>query len=339
VIRQQFSVVLAVTVLVCSYAPLFGQSDDSKAEVANLAPAFLTSAAEHEPSLFESSLARKNEELEQRIARLEMELNRPPVLAQDPLHAIEQELNRQEYGSGGLFGTIEVTFLKPALSGGPAVFASTAGRMLESHYQTGVRYVLGYTNDSGLGFQARYWSFNNNSPFQPPYAPAEFGISVQAADAEFTLSQTMRHWNLGVTGGLRYGKLQYANPPLTVYNPGMAAFEGCGPTTSISGRRNLGNSGFSLFGSVRGSLMIGDIRTASLLVNVPRGTIEDEVMTAFENQLGVAWNTQLPYHMLLEVRTSWESQYWMSTTLSSDYYGIGSNLALMGPSLAVEVRY
>ena len=268
-----------------------------------------------------------------------MELNQPPARVQDPCCAIEQQLLRQECGSGGLFGTIEVTFLKPALSGGASVFASTAGRLLESQYQTGLRYVLGYRNDSGLGFQARYWSFNNNSPFQPPYAPAELGISVQAADAEVTLAQTMRHWNLGVTGGLRYGKLQYASPPLTAYNPGMVAFEGFGPTTSIIGRRNLGNSNFSLFGSVRGSLMIGDIRTASLLVNVPRGTIEDEVMTVLENQLGVAWNSQLPYNMLLEVRTSWESQYWMSTTLESDYYGIGSNLALMGPSLAVELRY
>ena len=162
---------------------------------------------------------------------------------------------------------------------------------------------------------------------------------MQAADLEATLAQQMRHWDLDISGGVRYGKLQYSNPILTLYNPGTVTFEGVGPTASLNGRRNLGNSGLSLFGNVRGSLMMGNIRTGSLLINVPRGTIQDEVMTVFENQLGVAWNYRLPNNMLFEVRTAWETQYWMSDTLSDDFYGIGSNLALMGPSVGVELRY
>lgn len=53
-------------------------------------------------------------------------------------------------------------------------------------------------------------------------------------------------------------------------------------------------------------------------------------MTVFENQIGIAWNYTLPNQMLFEAKAAWESQYWMSSTLASDYYGIGSNLALFG---------
>jgi hypothetical protein len=312
--------------------------DDSSPAVS--APAFLTSMpTEAEPSLFESTITQKNEELEQRILRLEAQLNQPQQFAVDPSVSIEQRLQRQEAGTGGLFGSIEITFLQPAISGAQSVFGSGTGRLLDTSYQTGIRYVLGYVSDSGLGVRGRYWSFDNNSDYAPPFAPAVFGIHVQAADAEVTMSQRLRHMDLDVSAGLRYGTLEYTNPPLTLYGPGSVKFEGFGPTASINARRSLGGSGFSLFGNVRGSLMIGDIKTGSLLLNIPAGTLEDELMTVFENQLGVAWNYHLPNHMLLEVRTAWETQYWMNTTLEDDFYGIGSNLAFMGPTLGVELRY
>ncbi len=133
------------------------------------------------------------------------------------------------------------------------------------------------------------------------------------------------------------GQLEYSNPPLTLYGPGIVRFEGVGPTASLNAERKLGNSGFSLFGNVRGSVLIGDIRTASLLLNIPTGSIEDEVMTIFENQLGVAWNYDLTKQLELEVRTAWETQYWANSTLEDDFYGIGTNLALMGPTVAVEL--
>ena len=305
------------------------------------APAFLTSMpSAPEPSLFESTITQKNDELEQRIQRLEAQLNQGSQCAMDPCCAIEQRLLQQECGSGGLFGAVEVTFLKPAFSGAANSVGLSTGQVIETQYQTGIRYILGYANDSGLGVRARYWSFDHSSTFaQPNPTAAKLGIAVQAADAEVTLAQVMRRWNVDVSGGLRYGKLQYSNPGLTVFNPGTVTFEGTGPTASLGLRRGLGNSGFSLFGNARGSLMVGDIRTAAVLVNVPRGTVKDEVMTAIENQFGLAWNHQFSNHMLLEVRTAWESQYWMNSLLSDNYYGIGSNLALMGPTLGVELRY
>jgi len=338
--KFRIPILLALAVALATTSTVAAQSfrDDSSHSASG--PAFLTSMpTEAEPSLFESTITQKNEELEQRMSRLEAELNQPQQLAGDPSVIIEQRLQRQEAGTGGLFGSIEITFLQPAISGAQSVFGSGTGRLLDTSYQSGIRYVLGYVSDSGLGVRGRYWSFDNSSAYTPPYAPAVFGIHVQAADTEVTMLQRMRHWDVEVSGGLRYGKLEYTNPPLTLYGPGTVKFEGFGPTASFNGRRCLGNSGFSLFGNVRGSLMIGDIRTASLLLTIPAGSIEDEVMTVFENQLGVAWNYDLPYHMRLEVRTAWETQYWRNSTLEDDFYGIGSNLAFMGPTLAVELRY
>ncbi len=338
--KFRLPILLGLAVALATSSDVGAQSfRDDSSPFAN-GPGFLTSmSTEAEPSLFESTIGQKTDELEQRMQRLETELNRSRQPAIDPSVSIEQRLRRQEAGTGGLFGSIEITFLQPAFSGVQSVFASGTGRTLDTSYETGIRYVLGYVSDSGLGVRGRYWSFDNNSDFSPPYAPSVFGIHVQAADTEVTMSHRMRHWDLDVSGGLQYGKLEYSNPSLSLYGPGTVKFEGVGPTASCNVRRSLGKSGFSLFGNVRGSLMIGDIETASLLLNIPAGSIEDEVMTVVENQLGVAWNYQLPNQMLLEVRTAWETQYWMNSTLEDDFYGIGSNLALMGPTLGVELRY
>lgn len=338
--KFRIPVLLALAVALTTASNVMAQSSRDESRESSSSPVFLTSMpTEAEPSLFESSLTEKNEELEQRIQRLEAQLNQPRHFAVDPSASIEQRLQRQEAGTGGLFGSIEVTFLQPSLSGAQSVFGSGTGRLLETEYQTGVRYVLGYVSDSGLGIRGRYWSFDNSTSYSPPYAPNMFGIQVQAADTEITLAQRMRHIDLEFSGGLRYGQLEYTNPPLTLYGPGTVKFEGVGPTASLNARRSLGNSGFSLFGNVRGSVMIGDIQTASLLLNIPAGTVEDEVMTVFENQLGVAWNHDLTKQLQLEVRTAWETQYWANSTLEDDFYGIGTNLALMGPTLAVELKY
>ncbi len=338
--KFRIPILLALAVALAAPSALEARESRDNDSSGSNSPVFLTSKpAEAEPSLFESSLTQKNEELEERISRLEAELNQPRQFAVDPSASIEQRLQRQEAGSGGLFGSIEVTFLQPSISGAQSVFGSGTGRLLETEYQTGVRYVLGYVSDSGLGIRGRYWSFDNSTGYSPPYAPAVFGIQLQAADTEVTMLQRMRHLDLEFSGGLRYGQLEYTNPPLTLYGPGIVRFEGFGPTASLNARRSLGKSGFSLFGNVRGSVMIGDIRTASLLLNIPTGSVEDEVMTVFENQLGVAWNHNLTNQVLLEVRTAWETQYWSNSTLEDDFYGIGSNLALTGPTLAVEFRF
>lgn len=280
-------------------------------------------------------------ELEARVQRLEAELSqfRSPTYS-DPMRTLESQLRRQDSGTGALFGDIEVTFLQPHISGSQAAFGLGAvGRLIDGDFQTGMRYVLGYRNDSGVGVRGRFWQYDHSFVYLPPFEPAVFGIRMDVADTEITLDQRLRHWDMQVAAGLRYGRLEYSNETPTLFGVGTATFEGVGPTFALSGRRTISNSGFSFFGNVRGSVLIGDIRNSALLPFMPAVRLEDEIMTVAENQLGVAWTHDLNRFVQLDVKTAWETQYWMNSSLSDDVYGIGSNLGFTGPTLSVELRY
>ena len=153
------------------------------------------------------------------------------------------------------------------------------------------------------------------------------------------LAQRLRHWDLEVSGGLRYGQLEYVNPVATLFGVGNLMFDGTGPTVAVSGRRNLGTSGFALFGNLRGSLLFGDITNSGMLVNILPVRLENEIMRNVENQLGIAWTRQITRGAGLELRAAWESQYWMNNTISDDVYGLGTDLGFNGPTVAAELRY
>lgn len=346
----RISIMLVLSVVAATPNPVSAQNGQVPFDSKSGAPAFLTSMPAQEPSLFESAIAQKNVELEGRIQRLESQLNQVQHYSNsNPYGVLEQQLQQQEIGTGGLFGSVEVTFLKPHLSGAPAAFASqgVASKTISGTWVPNVRYVLGYRGDSGLGVRARYWSLQHTfqyvPPYQaqiaPPFTPTVFGIRLEAIDTEVTLDQALRHFDLELSAGVRYGNLQYRSDVATLFGVGTVTFEGIGPTVSIGGRRALGDSGFSLFGNLRGSMLFGGIRNNAPLVYMPAGDFSNEVMTIADNQLGISWTQDLTSTWQLEIRSAWETQYWMSSTLSDDVYGIGSNLALTGPTVAVELRY
>ena len=326
-------------VLCLHCAAAFAQLEsESIAGYAQLDP---VEGAESQSSFRSEAVSEDTTELETRVQRLEAELSRlrAPTYS-DPMKTLESQLRRQDVGSGGLFGDIEVTFLQPHISGSQAAFGLGAvGRLIDGDYQTGMRYVLGYRNDSGVGVRGRFWQYDHSFVYLPPFEPAVFGIRMDVADTEITLDQRLRHWDMQVAAGLRYGRLEYSNDTPTLFGVGTATFEGVGPTFALNGRRAISNTGFSFFGNVRGSVLIGDIRNSALLPFMPAVRLEDEIMTVAENQLGVAWTHDLNKFVQLDVKTAWETQYWMNSSLSDDVYGIGSNLGFTGPTLSVELRY
>ena len=343
----RLSILVCLAVAAITSTPAIAQTEQVSSPAA---PAFLTSMPAEETSFFESAVAQKNIELENRIQRLESQLNQVQQYSDSNSYGmLDQQLQQQDAGTGRLFGSVEVAFLKPHLAGAPAAFASAgvASKIINGTWIPNVRYVLGYRGDSGLGVRARYWSyqhtFNYVPPYQaqlvPPFTPAVFGIRMEAIDTEATLDQQLRHFDVQLSGGIRYGNLQYRSDVATLFGVGTVTFEGVGPTMSLGGRRNLGDSGVSLFGNVRGSMLFGHINNSAPLVYMPAGSYRNEVMTIAENQMGVAWTRNLASTWQFEVRTAWETQYWMSSTLSDDVYGIGSNLALTGPTIALELRY
>ena len=76
-----------------------------------------------------------------------------------------------------------------------------------------------------------------------------------------------------------------------------------------------------------------------MLPIMPAGTIQGEVAQSIETQLGAAWTKTFTNNSQLQLRMVWETQYWMNDTLADDALGIGSNLGLMGPTIAAELRF
>jgi hypothetical protein len=247
--------------------------------------------------------------------------------------------------SGGWYGGAEATILQPFMSGAPSVFNldPVSGSLIQQQYLAGVRYQVGWANEAGLGVRGRYWSYGNVFDQAEPYAAAQIGIDLQAADLEATVTQRVWKWDTLLAGGARYGKLGYtSNASLgafPVFGIGTATFEGVGPTVALEGRRRLGASAFSLYGNVRGSALFGTIDNRSLFTSMPASKIEGEVMGVAENQLGIVWDRVLNNGLVVEARAVWETQYWMNNTLSDDSYGIGTNLGLIGPTIGLLLCY
>lgn len=281
-------------------------------------------------------------ELQRRIAALEASLSSSQrTTGVNVLATLDAQLDQQNRGRGGLFGSVEVTFLRPRVSGAlPSFyFAGHNGRTIDPDYDPGLRFQLGYRSDSGLGVRTRYWYYDHTSPFVPPSVPAQLTIQMETFDNEVTFAQNFRNWDLEVSGGIRYGKLHYSTDMPALLGIGTLLFEGVGPTASLEGRRRLGTTGLALMGNVRGSLLMGEIRNASILPTMPQGTIKDEIAQIFENQLGVVWTRALGHSWQLELKTAWETQFWLNDTLADDAMGFGSNLAFTGPTIAVELKY
>lgn len=278
-----------------------------------------------------------DEDFDARLRRLESALrqsSRHSATATRP-----QTSATRQADDSGLFGSIEVTFLKPRISGVQPAFGSGTGRMLDAEHETALRYVLGYKGESGLGLRARYWSFDHVADFVAPYAPAHLGINVQSADTEIVSTQNSQGTRFEFAAGVRYGKLEYFNDGVTFFGAGGVTFEGVGPTIAIDIRREVADTGLTLFGNLRGAALVGDISNNSLLLNIPAGNISDEWMTVLENQLGVSWRTDVFRETTLILQAAWETQHWQNNTLSDDVYGIGSNLLLMGPTISATLEY
>ena len=191
--------------------------------------------------------------------------------------------------------------------------------------------------DDGLGLRARYFSFNHGVDLAGVFGGGSFGVKAEALDVEVTKGQQLRHFDFDVAAGLRWAQTAITGDGAVIF-PGRLTYKGIGPTFAAEGRCPIGDSGFSLFGNFRGSFLLGEIHNTHPARGLSRGSVEDEVMTVFENQLGVKWQQDIGTSVL-EIRAAWETQFWLNDTIADDVYGIGTNLALSGPLVAVELRY
>lgn len=224
-------------------------------------------------------------------------------------------------GCPAWYAGYEITFLKPYISDNE--FAGSFG----DGYGTGHRFVLGYDDGNGLGARLRYWMYNHN---HNTAAGAPFvHIDMDVLDAEVTLQERMRNWDLMVSGGVRYARAAF-----DFLGTGDLYFEGVGPTVALEATRGIGSRGLYLIGNFRGSMLYGNIGGPAAGFQAAH----DETALVFENQLGVGWSRDYG-RGVLNVRGVWESQYWSNHSLGDDVFGFSSALAFAGPTASVEFRY
>ncbi|MEZ6125305.1 MAG: Lpg1974 family pore-forming outer membrane protein [Planctomycetaceae bacterium] len=240
-----------------------------------------------------------------------------------------------------LFGSVEVPFLQPRISGAFPVFnvSPAADRLIEPDHTPSLRFQAEFRPEPTLGIRGRYFTFDSNSPFGNPFQPAEFGIRLDVADLEFVIHKASCRWNFDLSGGVQYSRLEYSATVPTAVGVGSVRFEGVGPVFAANAEHKLGSTSLAVFGGVRASYLMGETRNAALLVNVPRSTIHDEMMQVYQNQLGVVWRPQFFDQIGIAVKAGWETQFWLNDTFADDSYGIGSNLSLTGPMVSAEITF
>jgi len=196
----------------------------------------------------------------------------------------------------------------------------------DEEYGAGNRFVLGYDHGNGVGGRLRYWMFNHG--LDANLIPAGIGIDMDVADAEVTLQNRLAQWDLLLSGGVRYARTGFSAFGVETY------FEGVGPTVSFETTRQVGRRGFYLLGNLRTSVLLGEVGSDTVL------DTEGESMFVLENQLGVGWSREIGMGEL-NLRSVWETQYWFNNSMSDFATGfpVASNLALSGPTLAIELRY
>lgn len=245
-------------------------------------------------------------------------------------------------GSGPrLIGGVEVPFLRSRLSGAIPVFnvGAAAEQMIDSSFAPALRYHLELQTSKSHSLRASHFRYDHSFPFRAPYQPAELGIRINQTDVEAVFRHHFDRWSFDISGGIEHARLEYQAELPTAVGVGTASFEGVGPVFAMNAAHDIADTNLSWFVGVRGSMLMGSINNATLLVNVPQSKILDETMQVYSNQLGVQWAPLLTENVGLTVRAAWETQYWVNSTFSDDALGIGSNLNLTGPTISAEIDY
>ena len=252
--------------------------------------------------------------------------------------------NLTDGGDTDYFIEIQQVFAKPDMENARAFNAEIGPpRDIDFNYdaESSSRLIFGFIKPTtGVGFRARYWSFEGDSS---PLAGSDTNgliatdaISIIAGggiDDVDTLSVThtidadvldletiTRHQDHDLLTSLGVRVTQFGQEyNLSSDEGGLNSqldFIGLGPTASIEGTYQLGQSDFSLFGNARVSLLVGQRELDSNNVDTVNGgvpTISDddiEIVYNADVQAGVEWRPARFQDVGFFTRAGLEYQYW-----------------------------
>ena len=246
----------------------------------------------------------------------------------------------------GAYGGVELTYLAPLFSAGgygsylgyglPSDGYGFVNGSLEDGLQLAPRIYLGVEGEGGLGARMRWWTFDHILGYSG-VGDGEFGavpilgtvrLDLDTLDAEVTQRGSFFNWDLQLAGGVRYAHVgagtsgfgleaaEWSEVQIDFLEPKLV-FDGAGPTIALQARRPLGETGFSLVGGGRTSLVYGDVdyRTPFWLNGTT--TIDNVTLQIWEIQLGAQYEAQIADAVTAVVGVAWEAQRWDSDVMGN----------------------
>lgn len=252
---------------------------------------------------------------------------------------------------------------------------------LSADYELAPRVWIGYQLCSGLSARLRYWQFDQKIDSRTLESTDEISLranswwgEVIASDGgvmeiknsldvdviDFDVMQDFNwcHTRLSLGGGISYAGLRMDRGSSGIYSvvPNLESFnedrtinrfEGIGPTLTAELKRQIFESGFSLVGGVRGTVLFGRQKLQNNGVN-ERVSVESAELEAysyanssnvcrsiFAGWIGVQYDREILNGTDVFARLSWEGQYWNG--FGSPMY-VDSDLAFEGLGVAFGIR-
>ncbi len=184
---------------------------------------------------------------------------------------------------------------------------------------------IAWTHDCGLGVRGRWFMFDNgvsaninNDGTQSIASNAgvssangdrltnTHNLELQVGDLEMTHLWRCGQWNFLVAAGVRYTFMEQTRDAAIDFATGarftdnaVNKFSGAGPAFALESRRRLGDSGLSVYGNGRLSILFGTSQTDStfnvvnaqgiVTSNVVSNFSHDDTLSIGEAEVGVQW--------------------------------------------------
>ena len=297
----------------------------------------------------------------------------------------------------GWIGGADILFLKPHWENNTAISVSTfavgasANTNLDFDYDFETAYSVwaGYRGGSGFGVRGRYFEFSHGSSLSFTSAPGQFvlpaaplnvvvpfggaGVTYDTAsdlelhtvDLEGSQVVSVCGFTIDASAGVRYFKMDQhfdvvaSSAAFTAVVNSGHDFEGIGPVLALEVRREVADTGLSLFGTARGAVLFGDAEqvaheearngAGALLATIDAENSRWDVIPVAEMEVGAEYASWVGSARWI-VRASLVGQVYSGAGNASNNelfttFGIdetldsGANLGLLGLRISAGVNY
>ncbi|MGA2031630.1 MAG: hypothetical protein ABSG68_05200 [Thermoguttaceae bacterium] len=275
--------------------------------------------------------------------------------------------------SRSLVAGVEAVFLKPNIGGHDISYTDGANNYSGNQFADFQRLEASPRMWIGMqgpcwGIRGRYWTIDDDSHGGVVDLDAPTFLNMQSANAcldlhaytvdlEVTRSLEFCNWSLLGSLGIRHAELSVDESfhvlteaqNIAVQTQNSRFMQGTGLTGALEARKPLGDGGLALIGSLRGSVLWGQDRSASDNLLFTPGVAmaqvvevkEDTPLYIMEFQVGLEWTHRLQCVATdVSLHAVFEYQRWTSPEATTyDYNQSLNNIATAGNSISTAVDF